>query len=89
MKNSNDKMIKAKEVLINRTQNEIDNFNEDKKTIQSKFNFEIPDYLIDDIIDENFDSLYALINCAVVNGHLSKENAENLKSVYKKTDRLA
>lgn len=85
MKNSNDKMIKAKEELINRTQNEINSFNENRKNIQSKFRFEIPDYLIDDIVDENFDSLYALINCAVVNGHLSKENADKLKSVYIKS----
>lgn len=88
MKNSNDKIIKAKQELINTTQNEIDIFNENRKNIQSKFSFEIPDYLIDDIVDANFDSLYVLINCAVINGHLSKENAEKLKSVYKKTDRL-
>lgn len=89
MKISNDKIIKAKEELVNKTQSEIDIFNENKKNIQSQFSFEIPDYLIDDIVDKNFDSLYCLINCAIVNGHLSKENAKKLKSVYRKTDRLA
>ena len=62
--------------------NYIDNF----KKIESSFDFKIPSYLIDEIIecneDDDFDNLNYMINCAVVNGSLSKENSKILKKTY-------
>lgn len=67
-------------------QNKLDKFNKEKKIIQSRFNFIIPDYLIDEIIESNTTKIYhnlnCLINCAIVNGTLSKENGSILKQAY-------
>ncbi|MBQ3415627.1 MAG: hypothetical protein IJH39_09875 [Clostridia bacterium] len=54
--------------------------------IQNKFNFILPKYIIDEIIEKedtnDFSNLNYLINCAVVNGRLSKDNGALLKKVY-------
>ena len=54
--------------------------------IQSKFDFIIPDYLIDEIIESNRSKFYVnlrhLINCAIINGRISKENGTILKMFY-------
>lgn len=67
-------------------QNKLDKFNKEKEIIQSQFNFIIPDYLIDEIIESNTTKIYynlnCLINCAIINGTLSKENGSILKQAY-------
>ncbi len=67
-------------------QNELDSFNKEKEIIQSKFDFIIPDYLIDEIIESNRSKFYVnlrhLINCAIINGRISKENGTILKMFY-------
>lgn len=67
-------------------QNKLDTFNKEKEIIQSRFNFIIPDYLIDEIIESNTTKIYhnlnCLINCAIINGTLSKENGSILKQAY-------
>ena len=54
--------------------------------IQTKFNFCLPDYIIDGIIEseneKSYVNLHYLINCAVVNERISKCNGELLKRVY-------
>lgn len=67
-------------------QNKLDAFNKEKEIIQNQFNFIIPDYLIDEIIESNTTKIYLnlnyLINCAIINGTLSKENGLILKQAY-------
>lgn len=67
-------------------QNKLDKFDKEKEIIQNQFNFIIPDYLIDEIIESNTTKIYrnlnCLINCAIINGTLSKENGSILKQAY-------
>lgn len=70
-------------------QNKITKWKEKAKKVQASFDFVIPNYIIDEIISngifiyKNHENLYSLINCAVVNGRLTKENANILKEKYK------
>lgn len=79
-------LIEEKELKINKLQNKLDDFDKMKYILQNKFNFIVPDYLIDEIIDScssnTYTNLYYLINCAVVNGTISKEDAKILKQAY-------
>ena len=45
-----------------------------------KYAFKIPDYVLDEIINGRPSNLCCLINLAVVNNRLSKENAQILKA---------
>lgn len=48
------------------------------------FDFEIPDYVVDDIIDnEDFNHICLMINMSVVNERISKENSKILKERIK------
>lgn len=48
------------------------------------FDFEIPDYVVDDIIDnEDFSHICLMINMSVVNERISKENSKILKERIK------
>ena len=48
------------------------------------FSFDIPNYLIDDIImEENYSHLCLLLNLAVINKRISKNNAKILKNGIK------
>ncbi len=75
-----------KQSEIKDLQNKLNIFNQEKKNIQSKFDFNIPDYLIDEIIESHSNKIYNnlqyLINCAIINGKISKENGYMLKKVY-------
>ncbi|MCI8345193.1 MAG: hypothetical protein HFJ42_04410 [Clostridia bacterium] len=61
-------------------------WNQKAKEIQSKFDFILPNYIIDEIIEneekKTYFNLYCLINCAVINGMISKKNEKMLKQVY-------
>ncbi|MCI9087357.1 MAG: hypothetical protein HFJ32_02210 [Clostridia bacterium] len=54
--------------------------------IQSHFDFAIPNYILDEIIEhENNsykDNLYCLINCAVMNNRITLENARKIREIY-------
>lgn len=67
-------------------QNEIKNWNLKASEIQSNFDFIIPNYILDEIIEQQYchnkDNLYALINCAVINGNITLENAKKIKEIY-------
>jgi hypothetical protein len=55
--------------------------------IQKNYNFYIPDYVLSEIVitekDTFFDNVIALINLAIINGKLSKENSTILKKDVK------
>lgn len=54
--------------------------------IQACFDFTIPNYILDEIIElENSsckDNLYYLINCAVLNNRITLENAKKIREIY-------
>ncbi len=64
-------------------QNEIEIWNLKANEIQANLGFTVPNYIIDEIIEQQSSSdknnLYALINCAVINGSISMENAKKIK----------
>ena len=57
-----------------------------RKNIQNRFNFKIPIYVLDEIIESNDkilkDNLNAIINLARVNDRISLEEADILKKQY-------
>lgn len=56
-----------------------------KEKLEKHFNFEIPDYIIDDILDyEKYHHICLIINLAVVSNRLSEENGKILKEGIKK-----
>lgn len=69
-------MIKLNSKDINNFFSEIDN-------IQKKYNFDIPGYVLDEIIsDDDKNNLNKIINLAVMNKRLSKADANILKNDY-------
>lgn len=57
-----------------------------KKKIQEKFQFEIPIYILNEIIESRNkhreDNINALINLATINNRIDVENAKILKNEY-------
>ena len=74
------------DVSLKEIQEEINDWNKKSKIIQSQFNFNIPDYLIDEIIcyenEKDILNLYSIINCAVISGKITSDNGKKLKEVY-------
>lgn len=66
-------------------QNIIDERQRKSEKLQSKFNFKIPNYVIEELIkdNKNYDILNSMIGIAVVNGRLSREQAQILRKLYK------
>jgi len=60
--------------------------NIERKKIQEKFQFEIPIYILDEIIESKNkhreDNINALINLATINNRIDVENAKILKNEY-------
>ena len=83
---------KITEIEINELQNKISEWNEKANFIKNKFNFDIPNYIIDEIIEnedsKNYSNLHYLINCAVVNRKITKDNGIMLKKEYNGLDTL-
>lgn len=62
---------------------EITNFFSKIDNIQKKYDFNIPKYVLDEIVNNNDkDNLNEIINLAVMNRRLSKTNANILKNDY-------
>ena len=79
-------MNKKEEKLI-ALQKEIERRKVLREKIQSNFDFEIPIYVLEDIIDEeNFGHICSIINMATNNNRISEENSielkEKLKEIY-------
>lgn len=72
---------------INNLKNDVDSWNKKAIKIQKKFDFLIPNYIIDEILEDmdtsaDYKNLYLLINCAVFNNKLTFENGEKIKKIY-------
>lgn len=63
----------------------IHRFNRLKHKLQLEYGFNIPDYIIDEIINNNnYDNLCLLLNLAVLNKRLKKEEAQIIKEKMKR-----
>lgn len=55
-----------------------------KETMDEELGFEVPDYVIEEIYEEAYyHNICLLINLAVINNRISKENSEILKEAIK------
>lgn len=67
-------------------QSTINNWNKKFKKIQSNFSFKLPNYIVDEIIDNedsnDFSNLHYLINCAVINGRITENHGKMIKQAY-------
>lgn len=83
--------LKTSLIEVNKLEKKISDSKEKAKEIQAKFNFQIPDYIIDEIVEnetsKSYINLHYLINCALVNERISESNAKILKQVYKLNSR--
>lgn len=65
---------------------EVKSWNKKASEIQARFDFVIPNYILDEIIEQEDsaykDNLYYLINCAVMNNRITIENAKKIREVY-------
>ena len=72
---------------LTRMQNKINEWEQKSNELQEKFNFPLPDYIVDEILEseknKNFVNLHYLINCAVINNRMTEKNAIILKQTYK------
>lgn len=77
------KEIEVKQAELKKLQDKISNWNQRAKNIQSKFDFTLPNYIIDEILEnernKDYLNLYYLINCALINGKISNEEAKKIK----------
>lgn len=70
--------IEVKNILA---KNVIHRFYRLKEKLEYEYKFEIPNYIVNEIINNNdYNNLCSLINLAVVNKNLSHKNGEILKS---------
>lgn len=64
----------------------IKNREELSNKIQSQFDFKVPNYILDEIIDrqetKSYNNLYALLGLAIFNNRITKEQANKIKSIY-------
>lgn len=78
--------LKTSQIKLHQLQQKLAIWEQKASEIQLKFDFYLPDYIIDEIIEnedsKNFLNLYYLINCAVANERISESNAELLKQTY-------
>ena len=80
------KDLEIKRVELNILKDEILEWNKKSMQIQSNFDFPLPQYLINEIIEKekskDYFNLYYLINCAVINGRISENNGKKIKQLY-------
>ena len=67
-------------------QDKVSTWNHKADIIQSKFNFILPNYIIDEIIEseehKDFINLYLLVNCAVINNRITESDGKLIKQYY-------
>lgn len=72
--------ISLEEIECRLLWNEIHRFNRLKEKLELQYKFEIPNYIVDEIINgNNYNNLCYLITLAVNNNRISKVNANILK----------
>ena len=80
------KDLEIKRIELNILKDEILEWNKKSMQIQSNFDFPLPQYLINEIIEKekskDYFNLYYLINCAVINGKISENNGKKIKQLY-------
>lgn len=80
------KEFEHKQFELNNLQDEISEWNNKSIKIQSNFDFVLPNYIIDEILEnentKNYFNLHYLINCAVINGRITEDNGKLLKKIY-------
>ena len=74
---NNYSMIQTKNKELEQRNNELNIL---KEKLENYFKFEIPSYIVDDIIEkENYNHFCLMVNLSVKNNRLSNENGETLK----------
>lgn len=82
MKIEKESLYEQNKILLKR----IETTKKKEMEIQEKFKFIIPDYVLNEIAESDgrnrIKNINALINLAVLNKRITKENAETLKEVF-------
>ena len=77
-------MNKECEKEIKEMEQKLESYKKIREKLSSYFDFIIPDYVISDFIDnENYHHFCLMVNIAVINNRLSKENGNTLKEKIK------
>lgn len=80
IKNKKINKIEVENMLLKK---EIKRFKNSKEKIESQFGFNIPNYIIDEIINNNnYNNLCSLVNLAVFQNRLTKEQGIIIKHKY-------
>ncbi len=78
--------IEQNQAKLKNLQNKILEWNQKAIKIQRKFDFILPNYIIDEIVEneekKDYCNLNYLVNCAVVNGKISENNGKIIKRIY-------
>ena len=80
------KEVELKQSELRELQNKVSEWNHLAIKIQSKFDFILPNYIIDEILKnrekKDYNNSHYLVNCAVVNGRISESNGKIIKQIY-------
>ncbi len=72
--------VEVEDMLLKK---EIQRFKNLKEKIECQYGFNIPNYIIDEIINNNnYDNLCSLVNLAVIQNRLTKEQGTIIKHKY-------
>ena len=78
--------IEYKQMELKELKNKVSEWNYMAMKIQSKFDFILPNYIIDEILKneekKDYINLHYLVNCAVINGRISENNGKIIKNIY-------
>lgn len=78
-------MNKEYEKVIKETEQRLELYGKIREKLSNYFDFSVPDYVISDFIDnEDYHHFCLMVNMAVLNNRLSKENGNTLKEITKK-----
>lgn len=77
-------MNKEYEKVIKETEQRLELYGKIRKKLSNYFDFSVPDYVISDFIDnEDYHHFCLMVNMAVLNNRLSKDNGNTLKEKTK------